>query len=224
MDRSRPPHRGSAEGGRGPAWGLGGGFTTPEGPEQHQHQQLVGSTGEHRLGAGLHPSGTPASRIAAAAVGRRLDLGPPPPLPPPFPLALHTPAAAPLPRFSLGGRSPPISSSPEHSAFTTPFMHQHSGHGELGWGSAGGRGSAAGRGDWISPVGQADQHMADGPPTPFGTQEVDEDFVLNLNQEGDLERLTRKAVDEARTAWKPLVMDSLKKQLASLDEDEWMYS
>ncbi|KAJ2775165.1 hypothetical protein IWQ56_000220 [Coemansia nantahalensis] len=173
----------------------------------------VGSSGGLRLGSSLLPSGTPATRIAAAAVGRRLDWGAPSfslargavPLPPPgFDLGRQSPAT------SVGG-----SHSPLHSAFATPVAHQHG----LEWGSD--QELADARGGWTPLSGK---HIADGPPTPFGARAVDEDFILNLHQEGDLERLTRKAVSEARTAWKPLAMDALRKQVASLDADEWIHS
>ncbi|KAJ2714104.1 hypothetical protein H4R19_001900 [Coemansia spiralis] len=200
MDGSRLPRRYSGDRDERLAWRMGDEFTTPEGPRSG-----------FQLGSALLPSGTPASRIAAAAIGRRLDLGPSS-----FSLA-HGAAAAP-PGFSLGRLSPgasgSLNSSPQHSAFATPIPHQRGmlwdADQELG----------GGRDKW-TPLGK--QHAADGPPTPFGTQAVDEDFILNLNQEGDLERLTRKAVEEVRTAWKPLAMDALRKQVASLDDDEWMH-
>ncbi|KAI9502044.1 hypothetical protein GGI25_004556 [Coemansia spiralis] len=71
--------------------------------------------------------------------------------------------------------------------------------------------------------------MSDQPvnTTPMDIQskkQVDQDFILSLHQEGDLETLSRKAVKDARGAWKQLTMDSLKKQVASLEQDEWMYN
>ncbi|KAI8319104.1 hypothetical protein GQ54DRAFT_51476 [Martensiomyces pterosporus] len=54
--------------------------------------------------------------------------------------------------------------------------------------------------------------------------EVDQDFILNLNQEGDLERLTRKAVGETRVAWKKEIMGRLRQEVDQLDEDQWLFA
>ncbi|KAJ2643850.1 hypothetical protein IW137_002251 [Coemansia sp. RSA 1287] len=73
---------------------------------------------------------------------------------------------------------------------------------------------------------QFNNHIMDGPPTPFGVgpNVVDQDFILNLNQEGDIQRLTRKAEGDIKLAGKQLIVDALRKQVDSLDEDKWMYS
>ncbi|KAJ1961837.1 hypothetical protein GGI12_003020 [Dipsacomyces acuminosporus] len=54
--------------------------------------------------------------------------------------------------------------------------------------------------------------------------EVDPDFILNLNQEGDLERLTRKAVNDAKGAWKKEIMNKLRQEVDHLDQDQWLFS
>ncbi|KAJ2141064.1 hypothetical protein IW136_002398 [Coemansia sp. RSA 678] len=73
---------------------------------------------------------------------------------------------------------------------------------------------------------QFNNQIMDGPPTPFGVgpNVVDQDFILNLNQEGDIQRLTRKAEGDIKLAGKQLIVDALRKQVDSLDEDKWMYS
>ncbi|PIA13557.1 hypothetical protein COEREDRAFT_83415 [Coemansia reversa NRRL 1564] len=203
-------------------------------------------------------NGTPASHIAAAAVGRRLELGATA-RPPQF--ALHQPPS--------GFNNNTVDEGAlEDSVFTTPVMNYHQ-RAERGRAADGEHSQlmstgpsdlrsywdqrpseAAGNkqlpslssfehqfeehaGFWNDSIDISQEHdnsfaqqIADGPPTPFENQnsaEIDEDFMLNLNQEGDLERLTRKAMNDASGAWKKLTMDILRKQLDSLDEDEWMY-
>ncbi|KAJ2062491.1 hypothetical protein GGI17_002383 [Coemansia sp. S146] len=56
-----------------------------------------------------------------------------------------------------------------------------------------------------------------------GVEAIDEDFVLNVIQEGELERLTKMAVEETKVAWKHEIMSSLRKQTDSLVDDDWMY-
>ncbi|KAJ1946851.1 hypothetical protein EC988_005488, partial [Linderina pennispora] len=43
--------------------------------------------------------------------------------------------------------------------------------------------------------------------------QVDQELLLKLNQEGDLERLTRKAVDDTHKAWKTEIMSKLRKEV-----------
>ncbi|KAJ2798437.1 hypothetical protein H4R20_004823 [Coemansia guatemalensis] len=242
-------------------------------------QQLTASTSTQPLNQHHYQylSGTPASRIAAAAVGRRLDLGAAAAARPPQ-FALHQPPSS-FRGSNAAGSGIEDESAFGDSAFTTPVMDYHRRadqaaagadrhSGLLGTGTSDLRSygywdetpseatnhsnkpapslpsieqqqqfeeehSGFWGGSIDSPQDQHQQHndsiaqqVADGPPTPFGNQSnaaVDEDFMLNLNQEGDLERLTRKAMNDANGAWKQLTMDILRKQLASLDEDEWMY-
>ncbi|KAJ1752679.1 hypothetical protein LPJ55_001321 [Coemansia sp. RSA 990] len=205
------------------------------------HQMEMDSM--HGLGADSYTTGTPASRIAAGAVGRRLDLAPPR-------FALHQP-----PSFDLGYPAA-VEEAAGSSAFATPVMQQQqqrlyaatNGTEPLDW-------------DYQTPpetgVPKPAMHMhhaeqdhewspainssltpsrclngglghsnADGPPTPFGNQQnaIDQDFILNLNQEGDLEQLTRKAENDIKSAWKPLTMSALRKQIASLEDDDWMFA
>ncbi|KAJ1923790.1 hypothetical protein GGI03_001138 [Coemansia sp. RSA 2337] len=66
-------------------------------------------------------------------------------------------------------------------------------------------------------------------PIPAGrvlerdVEAIDEDFVLNVIQEGELERLTKMAVEETKVAWKQEIMGELRKQTNSLVDDDWMY-
>ncbi|KAJ2079391.1 hypothetical protein H4R24_003806 [Coemansia sp. RSA 988] len=236
-------------------------------PDASYHDTLeTPAAGVQQLTASTN---TPATRIAAAAVGRRLDLGAA--RPPQF--ALHQPQSG-FRGSSMAGTSIDEESAFEDGAFTTPVMDYHR-RAEQGGAAADGNNGLmdAGTSDlrsygyldetpsettnhgnkppprfssieqqieehsgfWSDAIdspqqqqynGTIVQQIADGPPTPFGNQSneaVDEDFMLNLNQEGDLERLTRKAMNDANGAWKQLTMNILRKQLASLDEDEWMY-
>ncbi|KAJ2880798.1 hypothetical protein IWW38_005890 [Coemansia aciculifera] len=57
----------------------------------------------------------------------------------------------------------------------------------------------------------------------MGTETIDEDFVQNVIQEGELERLTRVAMEETKVIWKQEIMDELRKQTDSLADDNWMY-
>ncbi|KAJ2836715.1 hypothetical protein FBU31_001299 [Coemansia sp. 'formosensis'] len=52
---------------------------------------------------------------------------------------------------------------------------------------------------------------------------IDEEFVLNVIQEGELERLTKLAVEETKILWKQEIMGELRKQTDSLADDDWMY-
>ncbi|KAJ1721586.1 hypothetical protein LPJ53_003897 [Coemansia erecta] len=52
---------------------------------------------------------------------------------------------------------------------------------------------------------------------------IDPDFILNLNQEADLERLTKKAMNDVKTAGKKEIMQRLRTQVDSLQQDAWMY-
>ncbi|KAJ2698353.1 hypothetical protein H4218_003333 [Coemansia sp. IMI 209128] len=62
------------------------------------------------------------------------------------------------------------------------------------------------------------------PAAETDMEEVDEDFVLNVIQEGELERLTRMAVEETKIAWKHEIMGELRKQTNSLADDDWIYA
>ncbi|KAJ1997187.1 hypothetical protein H4R26_005923 [Coemansia thaxteri] len=55
------------------------------------------------------------------------------------------------------------------------------------------------------------------------SSEVDEEFLQNVVQEGELERLTKLAVEETEVAWKVEIMGELRKHVDGLAEDEWMY-
>ncbi|KAJ2645217.1 hypothetical protein GGF44_000093 [Coemansia sp. RSA 1694] len=57
----------------------------------------------------------------------------------------------------------------------------------------------------------------------MGIEPIDEDFVQNVIQEGELERLTKMAVEETKVLWKQEIMSELRKQTDSLVDDNWMY-
>ncbi|KAJ2452926.1 hypothetical protein EV183_002595 [Coemansia sp. RSA 2336] len=207
------------------------------GPETHQ----MDMDSIRDLGADSYTAGTPASRIAAGAVGRRLDLAPPR-------FALHQP-----PSFDLGYQAA-VEEAAGASAFATPVTQQQqqlyaatNGAEPLDWDyqtppETGVLKQAIHMHheqdhEWspainssLTPSGSLNGGLghpnADGPPTPFGNQQnaIDQDFILNLNQEGDLEQLTRKAESDIKTAWKPLTMNALRKQIASLEDDDWMFA
>ncbi|KAJ2491133.1 hypothetical protein IWW37_002586 [Coemansia sp. RSA 2050] len=62
------------------------------------------------------------------------------------------------------------------------------------------------------------------PSVEADVEAVDEDFVLNVVQEGELERLTRMAVEEINVVWKHEIMSELRKQTNSLADDDWIYT
>ncbi|KAJ2822019.1 hypothetical protein IWW50_004397 [Coemansia erecta] len=207
-------------------------FETPMGVPRDRELHGLGADSDFGLDAGRYATGTPASRVAAGAVGRRLDLAPPQ-------FALHQPPAGRILSDGMDGPSAfatPVVQQPQLSndwSYQTPpelgaqkpAPHIH-GEPDDDW-------SPAAVGSMMTPPGQfsgssnsiIQQQGIDGPPTPFGAQPnvVDQDFILNLNQEGDLERLTRKAEADIKGAWKQLTMDALKRQVASLEDDKWMF-
>lgn len=64
------------------------------------------------------------------------------------------------------------------------------------------------------------------PPSDHGEEEAqipDPEFIVNLQQEGDLERLTRKATEEGKGAWRRELMDKIRKQVESIETDEWLF-
>ncbi|KAJ2384435.1 hypothetical protein H4S02_004815 [Coemansia sp. RSA 2611] len=203
-------------------------FETPMGQQRDQGSGAFDAGSEFGLDASRYASGTPASRIAAGAVGRRLDLAPPQ-------FGLHPP-----PSFS--GQALAGNDMGGSSAFTTPVMQQASNSADpRSWGyhtppereSQPGLYAHEEHDGWspmistVTPTNQLGMgQSADGPPTPFGAQPhaVDQEFILNLNQEGDLERLTRKAECDLKSAGKQLAMDELRKQVASLEDDEWIFA
>ncbi|KAJ2156574.1 hypothetical protein GGF46_005097 [Coemansia sp. RSA 552] len=146
-----------------------------------------GPEGGGHLGgmAGQWASGTPASRVAAAAMGRRLELG-----------TSHGFGAA---------------DEPQGSAFATPVVRGQTQR----WDTPEGFG-------WVEEETPADGRGV--PAAGESRQEVDGEFILSLGEEAQLEKLTRKAQREIREAWRPMAMDALRRQVASLDEDEWMYN
>ncbi|KAJ2848338.1 hypothetical protein J3B02_003975 [Coemansia erecta] len=176
-------------------------FRTPE--AHHAQRQL--NLGEHSTG-----NRTPATQIAQGAIGRRLNLE------------------------SMGQRlqqqhqhqQMPEEYRPEHpmasiiqedmsqsvagpmsSAFATPLQRPF--YGEL-----------------IDDLDGFETPSRDNQREHEEKQKnaVDVDFILNLNQEADLERLTRRAVAEGKLAWKKETMAVLKKQVEGLNEDSWMYN
>ncbi|KAJ2740057.1 hypothetical protein GGI20_006008 [Coemansia sp. BCRC 34301] len=62
-----------------------------------------------------------------------------------------------------------------------------------------------------------------GNSTERDVEPVDEDFVQNVIQEGELERLTRMAVEETSVVWKQEIMGELRTQTNSLADDDWMF-
>ncbi|KAJ2842354.1 hypothetical protein IWW36_005938, partial [Coemansia brasiliensis] len=200
---------------------------TPVGQLHGSDLQQMDMDSMHGLDANSYTTGTPASRIAAGAIGRRLDLAPPR-------FALHQP-----PSFDLGyqdaseetagssafatpvtqqqlyapGRAEPLDwnyQTPPETGIPKPAMHIHHAEQDHDWSPA--------INSSLTPSGCLNNGLghsnADGPPTPFGNQQnsIDQDFILNLNQEGDLEQLTRKAESDIKSAWKPLTMNALRKQ------------
>ncbi|KAI7835209.1 hypothetical protein BX661DRAFT_168367 [Kickxella alabastrina] len=170
-------------------------YRTPDG--QHYSGQRHPELGQFSIGNTLS---NPAA--VAAPVGRRLNLE-----------GIERVAA---PQFSMYSQHAPT--SPQHdshsSAFATPIMHQH--HYRMG----------AGTQDmnmYETPVATKQTNVALQSEAEMKTELVDEDFILNLRQEGDLARLTRKAVEDTKTAWKKETMQRLRAQVASLDDDAWMY-
>ncbi|KAJ1662339.1 hypothetical protein IW140_005953 [Coemansia sp. RSA 1813] len=162
-----------------------------------------GTTGGPRLGGHYTGEYTPPSHVAAGAVGRRLDLT----MPPRFALA----------REEAGPSGIAESQQPDGiDAYYAPLTRKQQQQRLPS-----------------SPDGLDDPvYQESSFPTPVGglanvQQEeiqVDQDFVLSLRQEGELETLTRKAMKDAREAWKQITMDYLHKQVAGLEQDEWMYS
>ncbi|KAJ2762872.1 hypothetical protein H4S06_000408 [Coemansia sp. BCRC 34490] len=174
-----------------------------------------GQTSGPRLGGRFSNDYTPPSQVAAAAVGRRLDLGMAPRFAVPRESVVEAGAGAnsgsgegigaqdqlDAEYYSLGGSQlDQLPSSPE-GLLDSP------GHLEGG--------------SFSTPAGFAG-HVPQGEKEE--EEQVDQDFVLSLRQEGELEALTRKAIKDGRGAWKKMTMDYLHKQVDSLEQDGWMYS
>ncbi|KAJ2722682.1 hypothetical protein GGI07_003145 [Coemansia sp. Benny D115] len=191
---------------------------------------------------------TPAT--PAQGVGRRLNLES---TELQAPLARRRPTAVPPPQFALFQQQrlqahpatsmlqDTRSSSPQADlryapgAFPTPIMNmvnqrmlvEEEGDG-YGYGEEEGAGNGY-AGNYVTPMahkmmaGAAAGVMLDELLDEQPEDAVDKDFILNLQQEGDLERLTRKAVLEAKTAWKKETMQVLRTHVDSLQDDIWLY-
>ncbi|KAJ1882308.1 hypothetical protein H4R99_003898 [Coemansia sp. RSA 1722] len=171
------------------------GFRTPETRHPQRHTLL----GEHSTG-----NRTPATQIAQGAIGRRLDLEGMGQQHRQIPVY---PAEHPMASMIQEDVSLSIGDDRHMGAFTTPVHGQF--YSELA-------DSPEALVATPSMVGQGEQ---------VGKQNaVDPDFILNLNQEADLERLTKRAVAECAQAWKKETMQALKAQVDGLNEDSWMYS
>ncbi|KAJ2659521.1 hypothetical protein IWW48_003467 [Coemansia sp. RSA 1200] len=170
-----------------------------------------GQTSGPRLGGRFSNDYTPPSQVAAAAVGRRLNLGMAPRFAVPRENILETGAGA-----NSGGGEGGAQDQLDAEFYS-------SGGSQLGQLPS-------------SPEGLLDSpgHLEGGSfSTPAGfvghvpqekeEAQVDQDFVLSLRQEGELEALTRKAIKDGRGAWKSMTMDYLHKQVDSLEQDGWMY-
>ncbi|KAJ2119390.1 hypothetical protein IW147_005910 [Coemansia sp. RSA 720] len=185
-------------------------YETPMG-QRDQAAHELGASGFGLGGIGYN-TGTPASVTAAGAIGMRLDLAPP--------------------QFALQPTHSDLAGSafatPINNAFTTPEQTNNWSYSNEVTPKAPLRGAHEMDGYWSpnSMGAQLGNNQVDGPPTPFGAgpNVVDQDFILNLNQEGDIQRLTRKAEADIKHAGKQLVMDALRKQVDSLDDDKWMFS
>ncbi|KAJ2854163.1 hypothetical protein GGI22_004589 [Coemansia erecta] len=171
------------------------------------------STGGPRLGGHYTGVYTPPTQVAAGAVGRRLDLAA---IPPRFALAheVEEEEARPSGTDSMEDYYAPLARKqpPRQPSSPDDPMYQ------------------TGEGSFPTPAGfarlqqQQQQPLQAQPQEDNGEVQVDQDFVLSLRQEGELEALTRKAMKDARGAWKQMTMDYLHKQVAGLEEDEWMYT
>ncbi|KAJ2496688.1 hypothetical protein GGH96_005654 [Coemansia sp. RSA 1972] len=186
-------------------------YETPMGQRDQAHE--LGASGFRLDGIGYN-TGTPASVTAANAVGMRLNLAPPQ-------FALHQPNSSDLAGSAFATpvnafTTPEQTNSWSYPSEVTPKPPLHGAREMDGYWSP----------DDMAGVQFGNQHVMDGPPTPFGAgpNVVDQDFILNLNQEGDIQRLTRKAEADVKHAGKQLAMDALRKQVDSLDDDNWMYS
>ncbi|KAJ1795045.1 hypothetical protein LPJ59_004417 [Coemansia sp. RSA 2399] len=169
------------------------------------------STDGPRLGGHYTGRYTPPTQVAAAAVGRRLDLAA---LPPRFALAHEEEQEEVEGHSGIGDMEDYYASLTRKQPLRQPSspndpMYQ------------------TGEGSFPTPAGFARLQQQQQPPEQSqedGEVQVDQDFVLSLRQEGELEALTRKAMKDARGAWKQMTMDYLHKQVAGLEQDEWMYT